>query len=159
MKTIRIFLSFALFALATVSFGQHTYMMERLFPNRNQQVAHLTADRHTVNSQIEFWTHDPQGWASKKASYNIYEAPVVARTLYVEQIEILFEENLLIEAWMTTPFKSSVAEEELNIESWMIAPFKSKNFEKRLKIESWMTAPFEAGEFIEMESWMYSPWI
>jgi len=159
MKTIRIFLSFALFALATVSFGQRTYMMERLFPNRNQQVAHLTADRHAANSQIEIWTHDPQGRASKKVSYDIHEAPVVARTLYVEQVEILYEENLRIEAWMTTPFKSSVAEEELNIESWMIAPFKSKNFEKRLKIESWMTAPFEAGEFIEMESWMYSPWI
>ena len=51
------------------------------------------------------------------------------------------------------------AEEELNIESWMIAPFKSKIVEKRLKVESWMTAPFEAGEFIEMESWMYSSWI
>ena len=140
MKTIRIFLSFALFALATVSFGQRTYMMERLFPNRNQQVAHLTADRHAANSRIEFWTHDPQGRASKKVSYDIYEAPVVARTLYVEQVEILFEENLQIEAWM-------------------IAPFKSKNFEKRLKVESWMTAPFEAGEYIEMESWMYSSWI
>lgn len=140
MKTIRLFLSIALFTLATVSFGQRTYMMERLFPNRNQQVAHLTADRQPANSRIEFWTHDSQGWASKKVCYDIYEAPVVARTLYVEQVEILFEENLQIEAWMTTPFKSKITE-------------------KRLKVESWMITPFEAGEFIEMESWMYASWI
>ena len=136
---------------------------------KSQQVAHFTADRHAANSRIEIWTYNPHGSTNKKVSYDIseapvvardfYEAPVVARDFYFEQVEILYEENLQIESWMTTPFISSVVEEELNIESWMTTPFNTNIDEDRLKVESWMTAPFEADEFIEMESWMSASWI
>ena len=159
MKTTRLLLSIILVALATVSFGQRSYRMERLSPDHRQQVAHFTADRHAENSRIEIWTHNPHGRASKKVSYDISEAPVVASDFYFEQVEILYEENLQIESWMTTPFKSSVVEEELNIESWMTTPFNTNIDEDRLKVESWMTTPFEADEFIEMESWMSAFWI
>ncbi|MCK5134344.1 MAG: hypothetical protein KAR19_01050 [Bacteroidales bacterium] len=114
MKTTKLILSITLVALVTTSFGQlasidgHSRLnalKNRIFPNRNTEVVYSKAN---------------------------YEAPVVSRSIFIEQAEIIFEDDVLMENWMTAPFESSVAEEEISIESWM-------------------TAPFEAGEVVEIE--------
>ncbi len=159
MKTTKLIFSIALLALGTISFGQRSFNIERLPSDQNHELAHFTSDGKIENSHIEFWMHDAQGWASEKVSFDVYETPVVDRTIYVEQVEVLYEENLRLESWMTTPFECSVAEEELNIESWMVIPFETDITEDELNIESWMTTPFETGEEIEMEPWMTTAWI
>ena len=160
MKTTKIILSIALVALATVSLGQRTYVLERLFPDEDPQIAHFTANDEYKKSRIEIWKHNLHGWASEKMTWDVYQAPVVSHTFYAEQVEVVYEEALELEGWMTRPFESSFAEEELNVESWMTKPFESSFAEEELNVESWMTKPFKgtfAEEELNVESWMTTP--
>jgi len=160
MKTTKLILSIALVALTTTAFAQHIFNSERVSPKQYHQIAHFFADKNPENNRIEIWMHDFQGRASKKASWDVYEAPVVTRTLFVEQVEVIYEEGLRLESWMTAPFESNLAEEELNVEPWMTAPFENDIAEEELFLESWMVAPFEsnlAEEDLTLESWMTTP--
>ena len=160
MKATKIILSIALVALATTSFGQLSSIKEKLFNKQSNEVKYITADyKSNSNGRIESWMHDLRSWSSDRASKDTYVAPVVIHTINIESADVVFEEELFLESWMTTPFKSSVAEEELNVESWMTTPFNTNIAEDRLKVESWMTIPFETDEFIEIESWMSASWI
>ena len=160
MKTKNLILSIALVALTATSFGQRSSIRERLFNKSNNQVEFITADYNSdESSRIENWMHDLRSWASNKNSRDTYSAPVVTRTIFVEQADVVYEEQLGIESWMTTPFECAVAEEELGIESWMTAPFESNLTEEDLYLESWMTVPFESLEDIEIEDWMATAWI
>lgn len=160
MKTTKLILSIAMIALATTSFAQHIFNIERVSPKQYHQIAHFSADKNPENNQIEIWMHDLQGRASKKVSWDVYEAPDVTRTLFVEQVEVIYEEVLGLESWMTAPFESNLAEEELYVEPWMTAPFENDIAEEELFLESWMVAPFEsnlAEEDLTLESWMTTP--
>ncbi len=134
MKTTKLILSIALVALATAAMGQRTLLMEQSQPNQNDQVAYFTANA-SEHSNIDIWRYDTEGGTSKKVSWIVYEAPVVTRTIFVQQAEILYEEDISTEKWMTAPFESSVAEEELHLESWMTSPFKAFQV---IKVEEWM---------------------
>ena len=158
MKTTKLILSITLVAMATVAYGQRTSRIERVSSNQDNQVAHFAANVKGESSRFENWMHDLRGWASKNASWNVYEAPVVARTIFAEQLEVIYEEELGIESWMATPFKSSLGEEELRLESWMTAPFETNFTEEEPTIESWMIVPFEEDEDIEIEDWMATTW-
>lgn len=161
MKTTKLILSIALVALATVSVGgQRTYILERLISNDEPQIAQLTADNEREKSRIEIWKHNFNGWASEKFTWDVYEAPKVAHTFYAERVEVVHEENLELEKWMTRPFKDEFVEEEVRIESWMARPFKDEFIEEELYIESWMTTPIESvfpEEELNVESWMTTP--
>ncbi|MCK4879560.1 MAG: hypothetical protein KAS82_02830 [Bacteroidales bacterium] len=135
MKTIKIFLSIAGFALTTLCFGQ-------LLSRNNSDMLFYTFE-HLINE-----------FPARTASGDQLEAPVITRTYFVP-----FETDMGVEAWMTTPFESSVYEEDLQIELWMVSPFESSYYEAEPIIESWMTAPFESGEEIEIETWMTTTWM
>ncbi len=144
MKTTKLFLSIALVALTATSFSQLP-LKDRLFSKRNNEVVYYTADYKAETSKIENWMIDICDWASSKVSRDVYQAPVVSSTYFTEQVEIIYEDELGMENWMTVPFESSVLENELVLESWMAEPFET-GLEEELSIESWMTAPFEAAE-------------
>lgn len=158
MKTTKLILSIALVALVTTSFGQLS-LKERIFPNRNQEVAYFTADYKTETSKIENWMHDLRSWAVERNSGNTSDTPVVLGTIKLVQAEVVYEETMAVERWMSAPFGIGLAEEELDLESWMITPFSGSIAEEPIQLESWMASPFEANEEIEVEGWMNAIWI
>ena len=158
MKTTKLILSVVLVALATAAYGQRTFSLERYSPSHTQQVPSYLAENHTENSRIDIWRHNPGVRSSYKTSWNVYEAPLVARTIFVEEAEVIYDENLSIEGWMIVPFEKELNEAELALEPWMAAPFETSTGEADLVVESWMTAPFESAEVIEVEGWMTNTW-
>jgi hypothetical protein len=140
MKATNIIFSIALVAVATSAIGQRNLIMEKLFPKRIAEDVQLVSHTPADNNRVEFWIHDLHGKSSKKFSFNIYEAPATSETLLVEEVEIIIDEVLPLENWMTTPF-------EVDVE------------EKFPGLESWMTIPFEINDHIELEAWMVKPWI
>ncbi len=159
MKTTRIFLSIIGIALATSAFGQFSFIKERISSQRQPQVAMYTADYKKDNSRIENWMYDLHSWATDKITKKEYEAPEVVYTFKMVSAEVVYEEELGLESWMTTPFDSGVKEEVLEIESWMTTPFENAVYEQGIVLEPWMTVPFENSldEEIILESWMTAP--
>ena len=144
MKTMKIFLSIAGFALTTICFGQ-------LLSQNNSEILFYTAH---YNTSIDRFEHQVHAFPGRTTSGDQFDAPLLSRTYYAP-----IESDILLEPWMTTPFESSFYEMDLQIESWMISPFENSYYESDLVIESWMTAPFASEEEIEIESWMTQPWI
>ena len=135
-KTKTLILSIALVALATTSFAQLSSIKDRLFNKQSEKVVYITADYKTnETSRIESWMHDLRSWSTNRNSRDAYVAPVVAQTFIIENADVVYEEDLGMENWMTTPFDSNVAEEEISLESWMTAPFAVKQV---IKVEEWM---------------------
>ena len=144
MKTIKIFLSIAGFALTTISFGQ-------LLNRDNQDIILYSA---YYNSTVNRFEHRLHPYTAMNTPGDRFEEPVVKRTYFAAS-----EYNFGIEPWMTLPFESNVYEEEPMIEAWMLSPFESIYYEADPVIEPWMTAPFESGDEIEIETWMTTPWL
>ena len=161
MKTIRTTIITALLvAVATGTYAQRTSLKEKLFNRQDHQMAYFTADHNTYdNSRIENWMYDLRSWANNLVPREEYEAPVVTRTLFVENAEVIYEAGLELEDWMTESFDCSVNEEALSVESWMTEPFEFSSMEEDIPLESWMTEPFGSADYIEVESWMTGPWI
>ncbi len=127
MKTIKIFLSIAGFALTTLCFGQ-------LLSCNNSDMLFYTAYYNSTGNRFEHLINE---FPARTTSGDQLEAPVITRTYFVP-----FETGMDIEPWMTTPFESSIYEEDLQIELWMVSPFESGYCEAEPIIESWMTTPF-----------------
>jgi hypothetical protein len=127
MKTIKIFLSIAGFALSTICFGQ-------LISEDNNEVLFYTAYYNLASNRIEHQVTSLPEWHS---SGDHFEAPVLSRTVFVP-----IEFDIAVEEWMTKPFESTYCEEDMKIESWMLSPFDSNYYEEELTVEAWMTAPF-----------------
>ena len=160
MKTTKnLILSIALVALATTSFGQLPSIKDRLFKKQKNQVEYITAEYSNENSRVENWMHDLRSWSSDKASKDAYVAPVVTSSFIIENVEVVYEEELGLEIWMTNSFECSGTEDALFLEAWMEAPFANNQIDESLNIENWMIIPFEVTESIEMESWMTATWI
>lgn len=159
MKTTNILISTALVALATTSFGQPGSIKERLFPNRTEQVQFLTAEYVAESNPPENRGFDLYDRFNSNND-DEYEAPVVSRTIYTSNVEVIYESEIGLESWMALPFENIVTEEEMYLESWMTAPFDETVYEEELSLESWMIAPFEAEpaqDEIRLESWMSAP--
>ncbi|MCK5138007.1 MAG: hypothetical protein KAR19_19640 [Bacteroidales bacterium] len=158
MKTTKLFLSIALVALTATSFGQLS-LIDRLFSKRHNEVVYYTADYKAESCKTETWMVDLRDWANNKVSRDAYEAPVVSITYIVDMVEVVYEDELGLESWMSAPFECDICESEFLLESWMTTPFESSVVENELCLESWMTAPFEAAEDIEIEEWMTAAFI
>ena len=68
--------------------------------------------------------------------------------------------DLVMEDWMSDPFRSSHKESDLVMEDWMSVPFRSSLTENELLMENWMSTPFETDteeEALTLESWMTTP--
>ena len=128
MKTIKIFLSIAGFALSVFCLGQlHSESRsDFLFYTSYYNLASMRME-HYVNpypARINYGDH--------------FEAPVLSKTFFVP-----IEYDMPVEEWMTKPFENSYYEEELVVESWMTEPFKSlEEIEGEIGIEEWMSSPF-----------------
>ena len=75
-----------------------------------------------------------------------------------ETDNIDFENEMIMESWMTVPFHSD--ENDLVVENWMTVPFQNICLEEELIVENWMTSPFGLGSELEalvLESWMSTP--
>ncbi len=87
-------------------------------------------------------------------NYNEEFSPNVVASFTVSHIEIVNENEIVTESWMTEPFSNEL-EAGQTVESWMTEPF-SNEVEAGQAVESWMTEPFnnelEAGQTIE--PWM-----
>ncbi len=59
-----------------------------------------------------------------------------------ETENIVFENELVMESWMASPFEAT--ESELVMEDWMTSAFGLGTELEALTLESWMTTPFEA---------------
>ncbi len=89
------------------------------------------------------------------ASYENFE-PVVVKSISVNSVEIVYEQELTSERWMTESFSDAL--ETSDVESWMNEPFY-KGFEPELEVEQWMSSPFYENnespeEELTVESWM-----
>jgi hypothetical protein len=160
MKTIKITLITALISLGAISFGQ-AYKVQYLASNYTEQGSKFENLHRNFPGSIERTKRDG------------YKEPVVYMSYTIKQADVIYEEQFDTEAWMTSPFECGVAEADLvledwmsspfesryadadlAIENWMTSPFKSTYAEAELILEDWMTSPFEAGDYIEIESWM-----
>lgn len=56
-------------------------------------------------------------------------------TLYAND----YEEDLILENWMTVPFEMEFSEADLQMEDWMKVPFEMEFTEDDLQLEDWMT--------------------
>ena len=75
---------------------------------------------------------------------NINTEELPSPSIYIDS-DILIEDDIDIENWMTKPFKNreydKVYEERLVVENWMTHPF-SDFVEEPLELEDWMLVPF-----------------
>lgn len=160
MKTKYIIFSIVLVALTTTSFAQLSSIKERLVNRKHHHVEIRHADYSTGNGSVERWMHGIQDWANERFTRDIYEGPVITRTICSDQVEIIYDQELNLENWMETPFESIFTEEALLMENWMAAPFENSLAEQTLSLEGWMAAPFDKGlpeEILTLESWMSVP--
>ena len=159
MKTKNLIICITLVALTATSFGQRSVTRERLFNKHNNQIEYITAEyNYNENSRIENWIHDLPSWVSNRAARNLYVAPAVTESFFIEQVDLVYEEQLGIESWMVIPFEFGVVEEKYGLESWMTTPFENSLAEEEISLDPWMTIPFESNEEIEIEDWMVSAW-
>jgi len=144
MKTIKIILSIAGFALTSICSIQ-------LLSQNNNEVLVYSAHYNLASNRVE---HRVEQFPARTTSGDYFEAPLVNRTYYIP-----IELDMDLEAWMTRSFESSFYEEDMQLESWMVSPFENIFFEEDPIIEKWMTRPFELEEEIEIEAWMTTSWI
>jgi len=145
MKTAKLFLSILGVTLVTLSFGQLLSLHETnkaldLYMSRmmevQDEVLYYTAHYNAENGRTVHWVnHQPDLDRLILTS----TTPLVHRTYFAGRAEAIYEENPVVESWMTTPFKSSLEDEELRVEEWMTTPFNTRFSEDALEIEPWMT--------------------
>ena len=143
MRIIKIYFIAVLISLGTLLSGQAPH------------VEYITTGYHHTPGTFErFFNRLAE--RSERMDGNGYGEPVVCMSFVVNDDNIVYEKELAMEDWMTTPFDWGLQEEELAVESWMEAPFESGILEPELAVEDWMTRPFELDGDIEIESWMTS---
>ena len=125
MKTTKIILSIAGFALTTICFGQ-------LLSQNNDDLLYYSSYYNLASNRME---HRVDQFPSRTTSGDHFEATHISRIYFVPT-----DFDMGIEEWMTKPFESNYYEADLIIESWMTKPFKQKEeIEEEIEIEEWMT--------------------
>ena len=94
-------------------------------------------------------------------------------------VEVVLEQDMSLETWMSVPFEESVLEAEINLVNWMVTPFEASldadlvletwmadpfesSLDGELPLETWMSVPFKStldNEQLQLESWMADAWI
>jgi hypothetical protein len=75
-------------------------------------------------------------------------------------VEMIVEQGLDMESWMTIPFENSDLESDLDLEHWMAVPFEIGDENRDLCLENWMSVPFETNSIendLCLENWMTIP--
>lgn len=125
MKTIKIILSIAGFALTTICFGQ-------LLSENNDDLLYYSSYYNLASNRME---HRADQFPARTSSGDHFEVAHNSRLYFVPT-----DFDMGIEEWMTKPFESNYFEAELIIESWMTKPFEQKEeIEEEIEIEEWMT--------------------
>jgi len=125
MKTIKIFLSIAGFALTTICFGQ-------LLSQNNDDLLYYSSYYNLASNRME---HRVNQLPARTTSGDHFEVTHNSRIYFVPT-----DFDMGIEEWMTKPFESNYFETDLSIESWMTKPFEQKEeIEEEIEIEEWMT--------------------
>ena len=125
MKTTKIILSIAGFALTTICFGQ-------LLSQNNDDLLYYSSYYNLASNRME---HRVDQFPSRTTSGDHFKAAHISRTYFVPT-----DFDMGIEEWMTKPFESNYYEADLIIESWMTKPFEQKEeIEEEIEIEEWMT--------------------
>lgn len=146
MKTIKIFLSVAGFAITSICFGQ-------LLSKNNNEVLFYTSYYNLESNRLE---HQINQFPSMDIAGDHFNTPVLSRTYFVP-----IEYDLAVEPWMTSSFESSYYEEDIQLEAWMESPFDCSYYEADLEVEAWMESPFDCDYYeadLEVEAWMTTPW-
>ena len=125
MKTTKIILSIAGFALTTICFGQ-------LLSQNNDDLLYYSSYYNLASNRME---HRVDQFPASTTSGDHFEAAHISRIYFVPS-----DLDMGIEEWMTKPFESNYYEADLIIESWMIKPFEQKaEIDEEIEIEEWMT--------------------
>jgi len=121
MKPKITIIGIALAIVTSTSFGQFSYT-EILGQLHYSQVAYHPGDNKAENNQIENGNSDLKGGDEVEP----------------EKMDSLFDKDMGIETWMTTPFQFGISEEQ-PLENWMKIPFSSIVVGKQIVLESWMS--------------------
>ena len=152
MKTLKIILCIAAFWLTPVCLNQ-------LFSQNNSDILYYTAFYNTGKDRV---IHQVSALPDSFNSGDQVGAPVVLRSYFVPVENMIYEEDVRLESWMSSPFENTFVEGDMPVESWMTSPFESSYQEPDLVLESWMFSPFENSyrePELVLESWMTHPWI
>jgi hypothetical protein len=144
MKKIKTYFILALVSLGTLLSGQAF------------QAEYITTGYHHTSGRVERFFNRLAD-RSEPMDGKGYGEPVFYMSYVVDRNNIVHENELSVEDWMTSPFDWALQENELVVEPWMEAPFESGLREPKLAVESWMTRPFELDGDIRIESWMTRP--
>ncbi len=109
---------------------------------------------HEMN-RIETWASNISERISHRCTDEA-DFPVISQTYYSDFADISYENEPLIESWMSAPFDEAFFEDALTLEAWMSDPFESDELQDELSLEDWMSTPFETEEIILVEKWMTS---
>jgi len=125
MKTIKLFLSIAGFALTTICFGQ-------LLSQNSDDLLYYSSYYNLTSNRME---HRVDQFPARTTSGDYFEA-VHSSRIYFAPTDL----DMGIEEWMTKPFESNYYEADLIIESWMIKPFEQNaEIDEEIEIEEWMS--------------------
>ena len=123
MKTTTLFLSIALVALTTVSFGITPYNAE--------------FESCTVSTVYEE-AMDMEDWMTVPFENSLSNNDLVMEDWMTVPFEnSLAASDLVTEDWMSVPFESSLSESDLVLENWMVTPFETT---EGTEVETWMSA-------------------
>jgi hypothetical protein len=146
MKTAKIALSILGVTLATLSFGQllsqhennkaTDLAMARILEAQDEVLFYTAVYNEDKSLTMHWVNHKPNA----NTSYPAYITPLESRTYFARKVDAMYEEIPVVEAWMTTPFESSLEDSELRIEDWMTTPFDIEISDEALTIEPWMTS-------------------
>lgn len=111
-----------------------------------------------VENNVFSYTGYATDASSGNTAYHASDAtPVVLESFSVSNVEVVFEEELATETWMTEPISKSF--ESSNVEAWMTHSF-AEELEPNVELEAWMTQPFVDADYeaeLEVEEWMTNP--
>lgn len=138
-------LALVMLALTTISFGQVVKHKNPLLNTIKERVLHR-GGQGDIFRTVNYYENGGN-----------YSTTNISRTIHTGSVEIIYDDQLKVENWMTTPFDVEL-DEAVKVEGWMSAPFEIIN-EEPVNVESWMTVPFETtGETkLEVEGWMTRP--
>jgi len=118
MKTAKLFFSIILVILATNSFSQQNFVRGKYFPNRDKKTTVKTVAYSSDHGRRSSWRHDLYNRTNDRFAGDSYEVPVVVCSDFVENAEVIYEQELILESWMIEPFESF---DSLELEEWMVA--------------------------------------
>lgn len=103
------------------------------------QIMEVSFENHGRSFDLKQWLSSSFG----QNTYTDFEAeidePVILYTYRISNADLVYEQALDTEEWMTAPFECDKFENDLEVEQWMTLPF-SREMEEEPEVEEWMTS-------------------